>query len=477
MKKVLLIALSFLLVLCFLPACTGTGPSGEEASPAPTEAPSSDPGHAGPTDPPSVPADTSFDPETDAINLYSAENGCLIETEDGFYWSCFGSDYLLYYDYGLEEMIPVCGRPDCEHFADNNVLHQNKSCDAYLRAWRNPALYNGKIYYVDDNGAPNPNVDGAAGSFRLMRMEPDGTEKEFVKNLYTPGYESPQWLIFHRGWIYGMSPETIVDHGEVTGRTSIIAMPIDGDETTFRIIYSVDNNGWGCMRFIGDYCYFWIRYQEGYEYINWDTGDYVDETRSGGVAGRWNSKADKLEILYQDLLPEGEDFYQYAWVEEDGTIYVNGSSGLLKIENGELSVVMAFEDPDLEYHLTNLSDGIAIAHTSPRWDSDDPYQELDYWICRFDGTTVFKGKLPMDWFREYAESTSLPGRVTIPGIGMLAGDETGLWFMFSSVWYTSGNNDPDATFLVRYDFTEDGGVQAKLYGSFIAWLTPELQLH
>ncbi len=49
---------------------------------------------------------------------------------------------------------------------------------------------------------------------------------------------------------------------------------------------------------------------------------------------------------------------------------------------------------------------------------------------------------------------------------MVAGDETGLWIQFSASWHGTGHGDADADFLVRYDFTEDGGIRAKLYGSF-----------
>ena len=133
-------------------------------------------------------------------------------------------------------------------------------------------------------------------------MNPDGTGKEFVKDLFTPGYEEPDWLIIHRGWIYGMGREMKVELGEANERTAVLAIPIDGDETTFRTICEMDNDGWGSMRFIGDYCYFWIHYAEGEYYVNYQTGEEIDETQSGGVAGRWSSKTEETEILFQELL-------------------------------------------------------------------------------------------------------------------------------------------------------------------------------
>ena len=197
MKKTLAIILAILMILPLL-SC-GKKPEQQAGDPVPsgtiapdvTSAPDNSGNDPAATDKPSVTVDTSYDPETDADNLYSAAQSCLIETEDGFYWSSSGNYYLLFYDNGLEEMIPVCSRPECEHFPDNNVCVQNKDCDAYLEAVRHPALYNGKLYYIDMNGAANPNIDGTRLGMRLFRMNPDGTGKEVIKNLFTPGYEEP----------------------------------------------------------------------------------------------------------------------------------------------------------------------------------------------------------------------------------------------------------------------------------------------
>ncbi|MBO4879373.1 MAG: hypothetical protein J5544_03865 [Clostridia bacterium] len=474
MKKTLAIILTALMILPLL-SC-GKKPEQQAGDPVPsgtiapdvTSAPDNSGNDLAATDKPSVTVDTSYNPETDADNLYSAAQSCLIETEDGFYWSSSGNYYLLFYDEGLEEMIPVCSRPECEHFPDNNVCVQNKKCDAYLEAVRHPALYNGKLYYIDMNGAANPNIDGTRLGMRLFRMNPDGTGKEFIKNLFTPGYEEPDWLIFHRGYIYGIGQEMKVSQGDVDEKTAVLAIPIEGDETTFRRIYEMDNKGWGCMRFIGDYCYFWFDYEEGEYYVNYQTGEEIDETQSGGVAGRWNSKTEETEILYQspELLPKGEYFGSTAWVERDGTIYVTGSSGLMKIENGELSVICNFEEEGKNFVAPTVSNGIAFARTVPK-SFDDPYGKFEFWVRRFDGSTVFKGELPMDWFYESPEFEGLRGEPNCPAFSMIVGDETGLWIEFCCDWRSTGRNEPSASYLIRYDFTEDGGIEYKLYGSYV----------
>ncbi|MBO4879375.1 MAG: hypothetical protein J5544_03875, partial [Clostridia bacterium] len=404
---------------------------------------------------------TSYNPETDADNLFSSANTILIETEDGFYWSSAANFYLLFYDNALEEMIPVCSRPECEHFPGSNVMPQNFDCDAYLEAGRHPALYQGKIYYTDSRfGKPNPNIGGDRLGARLMRMNPDGTGKEFIKDLFPSGYGDPQWLILHRGNLYGMSIENDVDKdGAVIGKTSIVVIPIEGQETTFKTIYEIDCTGWGSMRFIGDYCYFWINYQEGDYYINEHTGEVIDEQVSGGVAGRWSSVADETEILYQGNLPKDEAFYMNAWVEQDGTFYVPSSLGLIELEDGELTVVQSFEEEGKEFVDVQVSDCIAIARTVP---AAEPFGECEIWVCRFDGSTVYKGPLPLDWFYEDPafESSGVAPRTF--SFATVVGDETGLWCEFVCVWPMVGN----ANYLVRFDFA-DGGIQAKLYGSFI----------
>ncbi len=484
MKRNFTVFLSLLLVFCMLvsscgkkqpdapqdanaPQNAGTAePAGTDA-PDVTAAPDNSGNDSATTDKPSVTVDTSYNPETDADNLFSAAQSCLIETEDGFYWLSSGNYYLLFYDNGLEEMIPVCSRPECEHFPDNNVCVQNKDCGAYLEAWRHPALYDGKIYYIDGYGPVNPNAEGRMGN-RLMRMNPDGTGKEFVKNLFTPGYEEPDCYIIHRGWIYGIGQEMKVSQGEADEKTAVLAIPIEGDETTFRRIYEMDNKGWGCMRFIGDYCYFWFDYEEGEYYVNYQTGEEIDETQSGGVAGRWNSKTEETEILYQspELLPKGEYFGSTAWVERDGTIYVTGSSGLMKIENGELSVIYTFEEEGKNFVAPTISNGIAFARTVPK-SFDDPYGKFEFWVRRFDGSTVFKGELPMDWFYESPEFEGLGGDPGCPSFSMIVGDETGLWIEFYCYWQSEEGSNATANYLVRYDFTADSGIEYKLYGSYV----------
>ncbi|MBR6006738.1 MAG: hypothetical protein IK064_03840, partial [Clostridia bacterium] len=203
----------------------------------------------------------------------------------------------------------------------------------------------------------------------------------------------------------------------------------------------------------------WIRYDDGDYSINEHTGEVIDEQVSGGVAGRWNSVTDETEILYQGNLPKDEAFYMNAWVEPDGTFYVPSSLGLIELKNGELTVVQSFEEEGKKFVDVQVSDGIAIARTVP---AAEPFGECEIWVCRFDGSTVYKGPLPLDWFYEDPafESSGVAPRTF--SFATVVGDETGLWCEFVCVWPMVGN----ANYLVRFDFA-DGGIQAKLYGSFI----------
>ena len=466
MKRFIAIVLLTMLLLPFA-ACGKKQPDAPQDANAPQNAGTAEPAGTE-TAMPAGAADTSYNPETDADNRFTTANCTLIETDDGFYLADCECPYLLFYDYALEEMIPVCSRPECEHVIDNNYAIDNRSCDAWLSASRNPSLYNGKLYYVYDYGEQNPNTGGATLGYKLFRMNPDGTGKEFVKNLFPPGYGAPQWFILHRGNIYGFSHESRVQDADVIFTSSVVVLPLEGDETTFKTICEVNGSSAGGMRFIGDYCYFLLTYWEGDYSVNWDTGEEFDERVFGGKIGRWDSKTDELEILYDNLLPEGE-YYLNLWAEPDGSIYVIGSQGLMKLEDGELKVIQSFDDSEKKYHAAYISDGVVIAHTAPS-DFNDPYGSMDVWICRFDGSTVFKGELPMEWYYNCPEFKGIDGNPDFPGWRMAVGDETGIWVMFDVTWWrVPSENLPSAEFLVRFDFT-DGGVQTKLYGTFFNML-------
>ena len=403
----------------------------------------------------------AFDPETDADNRYSCANITMIEADGGFYYSSASCYYLMYYDESLGELIPVCSKPECEHFK-NSIDNQNRSCDAYLEASRHPSLYNGKLYYVcSPEGKLNPNTNGTRGGGALYRMDPDGTNKEFVKDAFAPGFDSPQWIMIHRGMIYAYSIESEVLNGEPINKIKILGLPIDGDETTFRVLYEYDGEAWGGMRFVGDRCYFWLGYSEG-EYMEDEDGFVItDHLIPGAVIGYWDAVEEKLTILLDEHFPQGEIGYfdGGVWVTPDERIIVTVPNGLAELKNGELVEIVSYAEPDHEYYPV-LSDGIVILREikDRRYDpNDDPI----WWVLDFEGTTIYKGPLPMDW-------DDAPDDYSGYAFNYIGGDKTGLYVDFCHYNY-EGEAVKQRFSLVRYDIADGTLVPNKLSSLYATW--------
>ena len=79
-------------------------------------------------------------------------------TDTGCYWMCYPG-YLFYCDHGSDELIPLCGRPDCDH--------KNKKCNAVfinnVKNGTNICWHNGYLYTLIGT--------------TLIRMDPDGNNR------------------------------------------------------------------------------------------------------------------------------------------------------------------------------------------------------------------------------------------------------------------------------------------------------------
>ena len=77
--------------------------------------------------------------------------------------------------------------------------------------------------------------------------------------------------------------------------------------------------------------------------------------------------------------------------------------------------------------------------------------DIDIWIKRYDGSTVYKGKLPMAWLETMEETP------TFEGMRLFCGDENVLLCVFYAVKRTPNrSNEPQSYVLVKYDITENG---------------------
>lgn len=463
MKKTACILFAAMMLLSLAACKSKDTPAGPTAAPDMTVGPGST-GEAQATDQPATeepdatpepftpqdPARAAYDPATDADNRYSIAEIALIEAEGGFYWYTANCDYLMFYDESLEEAIPVCAKPECEHFKDGNTGYQNKDCSAYLECVKHPSLYNGKLYFIDFYGGVNPNSNGTRMGGRLCRMDPDGTQREVLKDVYPPGLDDPDQMLVHRGMIYGTSHESRVENGEPIRKFRLLALPLEGDETTCRVLYEFDGQAWGGIRLIGDRCYFWVHYADG-EYEEDEDGMVItDNLIPGGVIGYWDAAEEKLHILFDGTFPKGEVNYLYKmWVTPDETIYVVTQNGIGKLEDGEIKEVVSCADDEHEFTVPELSDGIMIlreTHDRRYVPENDPI----WWIMTYDGTTLYKAPLPMDWTEDMEWADKLRSKKGY-AFSYIGGDETGIYVEFATDWTDLEGGVYQGTVLVRYD--------------------------
>lgn len=77
------------------------------------------------------------------------QNGFEV-TETGCYWMCDG--ILLYSDHGSDEVVRLCGRPDC--------THTGYSCNAHFYSGMNVCYYDGYLYVTRSSELLKLNLDG-----------------------------------------------------------------------------------------------------------------------------------------------------------------------------------------------------------------------------------------------------------------------------------------------------------------------------
>ncbi|MBO4879173.1 MAG: hypothetical protein J5544_02835 [Clostridia bacterium] len=440
MKKLsaLIIAFFLLLPCLFLSAC-GKAPSGAPS----TSVPSPDPGVISETatDEPSVPspapvhiADHSYDPATDfdkRLIWVGSLGDSVIETEDAWYWLSTAGGYLRYYDKALGESGVLCGKPECEH--DSSGRAGNPDCNGYLDTSKQYMWLNeGRLYYLHE-GIDKAYPDSL---FRIYSIGPDGTDRRLEKVV--PKYDSPyglgvmhtQYMCYHRGVLYGFCFGGAISGGEPSQPFTVSAFPLDGDE--FTTIYdSGAGVHYGSICPAGEYCYI------------------VDFSETNKLL-RYSAVTGETELLY-----EGNELNvaQY-WIDGLGGVYAGGDfvrgkgcSSVWRLDAEGRSEVLRFEDPDIDYSLLNVSDGIAIARNYFENLGKGMDPDIDIWIKRYDGTDIFKGKLPMAWL----DSLQDAGR--LEGIRLCCGDERSLMMIFElNNTRSDGVGISETYALVRYEF-------------------------
>ena len=466
MKRISCIVLALLLFL--LAACT-PGQEKPEGSTEPTANATAEPTETAP-----YVGDFSYDPATD-FDQKLGMNGnwsTVIETDDVYYWLQNDDSYLRYCEKDGSDYGVVCGKPECEHDGGNPIrYHVEKNCNGYLGApssnyfW----LMDGKLYYVD--GSMWKTYRDSCGV--IMRMDLDGTNRELVKVLpkvnTVHGELHPQCFCYHRGMIYSFAFGGTIDSGEPSQPFVAVALPLDGEEWT-TIYDSGEDFHYGSIMPVGDYCYITDTAWAYADPSILEDDDYDGEivaSRNEDIILRWCSVTGELETLYRGVELGG--VFRY-WIDGEGNFYVPekyeegvGSKRLLRLNDGKWEEVLSFDDPDVGYTIRSISDGIVIARNYEAYDRESYIKngdstDIDIWIKRFDGTTVYKGKLPMSWLE------AVPETPTFEGLQLFCGNENELLCIFETCKRTpSRSNEPQSFVLVKYLLTE-GGIEEVLLG-------------
>lgn len=126
----------------------------------------------------------------------------IAETEEGYYFalrinlsgSHAGGDYLFFTDKETLETVPLCGKPNCMHYAETDP-DKIGLCNAnFIGSDLFPAVYynEGRLLLLRRSGAQ---------TFFIDEIALDGSNRRKLLELEGSGY-FPDRLVFHRGYLY-----------------------------------------------------------------------------------------------------------------------------------------------------------------------------------------------------------------------------------------------------------------------------------
>ena len=303
-------------------------------------------------------------PEYDADNRYMLWEGLSFqETENYFFGTVLGGEYIHYYDMQTGISGLLCPDPAC--------THDSGACPARVGIGASVSYYNGKLYWVGKDPA------GGGNDEYLWRSDITGATREKLKTISfqdTILVYQPQQYYIHRGNLYFLGRAGIVDGTETGDRITLMTAPLEGNDA-FTVLYDktfyvgVD----ATARFVGNKVYFAV--QSGtpdspkdmtitcYDRTNGTSQVLFEQTGMGEVPG--------------DM-----------WVTEAGEIYipaqVENVAKVLKLEDGALTEVLSQEWESLS--APTILDGI-VEFDGQKGDTR--------WVCILtsSGETVYEGAL------------------------------------------------------------------------------------
>ena len=262
-------------------------------------------------------------PGYDADNRYMLWEGISFqETEDYFFGTVLGGEYLHYYDMQTGISGLLCPDPAC--------THDSGACPARVGIGASVSYYDGKLYWVGKDPA------GDGHDRYLWRSDITGTNREKLKTISfqdTILVYQPQQYYIHRGNLYFLGRAGFVDGTETGDRITLMTAPLEGNDA-FTVLYDktfyvgVD----ATARFVGNKVYFAV--QSG-----------TPDSPNDMTITCYDRTDGTSQVLFEQTGVEG--ILGDMWVTEAGEIYVPAQvenvAKILKLEDGALTEVLSQE--------------------------------------------------------------------------------------------------------------------------------------
>ena len=301
-------------------------------------------------------------PAVDVQNKYQTIFSDVIQEGETFF--CGGSyvDGMLLHYYDKESGISgiLCGEPSC--------THETADCGAKIEMNGGLSYYDGKLYWTVDR----------KGKTTLYRSDISGRNREAVKEI---DYKEiiltyqPQRFFVHRGCLYFVGKNTLINGADAKERLTVMATPLEGKETPFVTLWDdIAEVGGQNVRFIGNRVYRCLQTVE-------------DEEKIRLTVEVYDLKTDSKETIFQK---SGLDWgIGDLWVTEQGECYLpcsaDGKAVVMKLENGDWTEVMSFSE--VYAGTPRLFGGIAMAIGA------DENGVIQTEVRTLDGKTLYEGDL------------------------------------------------------------------------------------
>ena len=326
-------------------------------------------------------------PGYDADNRYMIwEINSFQETEDYFFGTVLGGEYIHYYDMQTGISGLLCPDPAC--------THDSGDCFAKMEPNASVSYYDGKLYWVGEDPA------GGGNDRYLWRSDITGTNREKLKTISfqdTILVYQPQQYYIHRGNLYFQGKAHSVDGVEVGTRLTLMTAPLEGNGGFTPLFDETFPEGAeATVRFVGNRVYLAVQ--------SFPAGGPVDlltitcYDRTDGTS----------QVLCEQTGMEG--ILGDMWVTEAGEIYmpvlVENVGEVLKLEDGALTEVLSQEWESLS--APTILDGIVVFNE----------RKGDAWwvhILTLSGETVYEGALYPEAIPGMKEDPNTFGRAIVGG--------------------------------------------------------------